>query len=689
MKKNDLQTLDMLRGEFEKSVDSAKVPLKLQKQSIVHMLEKDAENQKAQVQEAANKKYQVVTIRKLMAIAAMLAVVVAGTLVMRTGSPSVALNITSHESNNIIYSGESYSKIFEDIILNPESPSLQPAVSNTQPSKKPENSVQQTTPVTTVTSAVQQPDSDKEGVLAGYVYKEPTYESEGEQGILSGYSELQTSSPDGVSALGEFEADIVKADGDYLYVLTSGMNEVILVVKIVPDNQMQVISEIPVSLGDNEVKIEECVEIYLHKNYLITVCGSRSFSTVEEVYSDSVVTAVACYDITNPAAPVKVHEHIQDGEYISSRLCDKKLYLVTSTSFSEVTEGTDAESIFPGTKVNGEYVKVDPKNVFYDNIAANSFTYVTVTDVSKLSQPVQFAFYGGGKDVSCHADTIIFSRNFSRTNEVTGAAEDCTFVYRFNVKGDEISYANQVSEMDGKIIGGISVDERTGYLKTVTLSGGGYNVYVHNKEMKCVDTVEEVLSGEKVKTVKYIGNRVYLVYGENGEKTSIIDFSKKLKAENIVSVSTASLSNSLYEVTDSVLLGVGVNRETSKIVLTLFDFSNPENFKSTDTYELPEGYSLAAGNDGRCVMVDSEKMIFGIPVIKTNAETNTDVSSYLIFSVDGGEITQVGECEHDDAVVGDAAVRSVCVGNTIYTVSGEKIVSHSTEDYKEISKVEF
>ena len=35
MKKSDKQTLDMLHGEFEKSVSSAKIPLRLQKESIV------------------------------------------------------------------------------------------------------------------------------------------------------------------------------------------------------------------------------------------------------------------------------------------------------------------------------------------------------------------------------------------------------------------------------------------------------------------------------------------------------------------------------------------------------------------------------------------------------------------------------------------------------------------------------
>ncbi len=688
MKNKDLQTLDMLKGEFEKSVDSAKVPLKLQKQSVVHMLEKEAEKQKIQEEEAAKKKYQVVTIRKLMAIAAMLAVVVAGTLVMRPGTPLVALNITSHESGSILNSGESYGKIFEDIVLKPENPSVKPSVTVTQKPSVTDNTnqISQTSAISTLNPS----SPENEDAFEGYVYKEPEAEKD---------EQLHTSNPDGVSRFEDFEADTVIEDGDYLYVLTSGKDnetnktrEVILVVKIIPDNDMQVVSEIPVSNGENNGKIDECVEIYLQKNCLVTVNKCRSFSTVDEVHFESDVTAASYYDISNPENPVKIHEHIQDGGYVSSRLCDGKLYLVTLTSFSEVTEKADAESIIPGSKINGEYSRVSAENIFYDNLSAyaKTFIYVTVTNVSAPSKSAQFAFHAGGKDVYCHADSIVFSKNFVRTNEVTGAAEDCTFVYRFNVKGDRISYANAVAEINGKIIGGLYADERNGNLKTVTVSDGGYNVYVHDKEMKCVDTVEDLLAGETVKTVKYIGSRVYLVYGE---KTSIIDFSKKLKAENIVSVSTATLSNSLYEVTETVLLGVGIRNDadTGKniAVLTLFDFSNPENFRSTDTLELSDEYVLAAGNDGRCVMVDSKKQIFGIPVIKADSQSHTDVSSYLIFSIEGGKIMQVGECIHDDAVVGDAAVRCVSTGDTVYTVSGEKIVSHSAENYKSISKVEF
>ena len=133
MKNKDLQTLEMLRGEFDKSVENAKVPLKLQKQSIVHMLEKDAENRKAQENATENKKYQVVTIKKLMAIAAALAVTVGSALVMNAGTPVATLNITNHNSGSVLNKGKSYGEFFKDVVLNPSETSPNPGVNVTNP----------------------------------------------------------------------------------------------------------------------------------------------------------------------------------------------------------------------------------------------------------------------------------------------------------------------------------------------------------------------------------------------------------------------------------------------------------------------------------------------------------------------------------------------------------------------------
>lgn len=718
MKNKDLQTLDMLRGEFEKSVDSAKVPLKLQKQSIVHMLEKDARERKAQEEAEAKKKYQVVTVKKLIAIAAALIVTVSGALVSQPGNgPMTALvNAASSESEKDIDSLKDYNQIFEipDVKKSMKPVSMtNPVVENPNDSRQPvtsevtapvvhpdENNQQTTAPV--ITEPVQNTSSEDEDTE--YIYQEiPETEQENAAGTSE---ELITNSPEGVARFEEFEADIVKQNNGYVYTLTTGMTkngqntELIRVAKIVPGDKMQEVAEITVSVNNSNSEIQECVEFFFYENTLVTISKVSiyemvyNYEDIGDVCLESDKTVAAFYDISDPANPRKFYSHAQDGAYISTRLCDKKLYIVTSAGIPEINENTDIESVIPGTSIvtggNSNRTKVSAENIFYDNDDNKSstsriFTYVTVTDVSRLSAPVQFAFFGGGKDVLCHADTIVIPRRFVETNGVTGAAEDCTFIYRFNVDGDKISYANLVAKVYGTIVGGIYVDEKKGNLRAVTGYDGGYNVYVLNEQMEFIEAVEKILSEVTVEQVKYIGDRVYLVYGEN---TSIIDFSNKLNAENIVTVPTA-ISTNLYEVTSSVLLGIGFAGEEKKAVLTLFDFSNPESFTSTDKYELPEGYTFAAGNDGRCVMVDSEKKIFGIPVIRTDAKTKNDVSSYLIFSIEGGKITLAGELIHDDAVVGDAAARCICIGDTIYTVSGNKIVSHSAADCKLISELEF
>ncbi len=710
MKNKDLQTLEMLRGEFGKSVDSAKVPLKLQKQSIVHMLEKDAEERKVQEEAEAKKRYQVVTIKKLMAIAAALFVTVCGTLVTQTGGPgALIVNMSSREGESGIDSFADYEQIFEITdgnnfaVTEPTTNHVIENPTNGQQPVTPDASKPVVQPTENNPVSNQQPTAP---VVTQPVQDNPPDEGEGNHGLIEvpaeseKIEELITNSPEGVSKSEEFEADIVKTHGGYVYILTTGKSketgenkEIIRVAKIIPGNQMEDVTEIPVSVSKNGGKIEECVELFFFDNTLITISNSTDYSLLEDVYRENVDTVAVFYDISDPANPVKIYSHTQDGEYVSAKICDEKFYIVTSTEVSELTENTDAETLIPvttiktGSKESSE--KVSAESIFYDKkyVATSTFTYVTVTDISEFTAPIQFAVYGGGKDVFCYADTIVISRRIpgGSTNDMTGAAEDSTCVYRFNVNGDEIRYANLVTEANGVIAGGIYVDEKRGNLRMVTSSNGGYNVYVFNEKMECIDAVEDILAEETVQSVKYIGNRLYLVYGEN---TSIIDFSKKLSAESIITVPTA-ISTNLYEVTSSVLLGIGFAGEEKTAVLTLFDFSNPENFTSTDKFELPAEYTFAAGNDGRSIMVDSSGKIFGIPVIRTDAGTNNEVSSYLIFSVENGKITFEDECIHDDAVVGDAAARCICINDTIYTISGNRIVSHSAENYEKISELEF
>ena len=63
-----------------------------------------------------------------------------------------------------------------------------------------------------------------------------------------------------------------------------------------------------------------------------------------------------------------------------------------------------------------------------------------------------------------------------------------------------------------------------------------------------------------------------------------------------------------------------------------------------------------------------------------SSETLTkQISAYILFNVADGEITPVGTYNHDTAHTGDAAVRGICIGGTLYTVSGEKVTAFDVD----------
>ena len=88
MNKKDMQTLDMLRNELSKSTETAKVPLRLQKDSVVAMIKNGDSGQKDFSSKTGNKK-NIVVLRRVMAAAARIAVVIVAAISMNTGRVKV------------------------------------------------------------------------------------------------------------------------------------------------------------------------------------------------------------------------------------------------------------------------------------------------------------------------------------------------------------------------------------------------------------------------------------------------------------------------------------------------------------------------------------------------------------------------------------------------------------------------
>ncbi len=683
MNKKDKQILDMLGNELKSEVENVNVPLRLQKESIVRMLENADKNKTENTVKTTNKN-NIIIIRKAMAIAAMLAVVITGTLLMKSQSGvKVVRADTFHEKLKDtspvkgVESIEDVEKAVREILDESRNKEESAAVIQTS---RPQNTQ-------TVTEADPSVSDHIIESYSGYIASAKLENSEADESAP--INPITRKEPDGVAAYGEFKADIVKSDGEYLYIASAGTNigtgdtvERIKIVKISADGSMEAVSEVVLSESTVGGNFDECIEIHLKGNRLTAIMKRHKYTFAESGKAyDNVSTLAVYYDITDPYAPVKIREHLQDGEYISSAVYGNKLSLVTAKSISE--GNSDGENAVPSFCIDGAKINLKAEDIrIAVNDPGNSYLFVTVTDISDFTKGVgRFALLGCDNKIYCTSSVIVAVREFTSQEEnENGARSTFTEVHKINLEGSSVVYSGWY-RLQGSLSGGISVDEENGYIRALTSDGETNRLYVLDADMKFVIGLD-IFNKENLTGVKFIGDNCYV--SAEGGKNVVIDFSNPTSPKVERMVSKEIFAEELYEVSETQLVGVGDSRlevvkEDSEghmfmpISVTLFDVSDPENPVAASYYSFDESFRSVAAADSRSVMIDKEKKIFGIPVLKINNENGSRSSEYVLFDFSDGELNQVGTYTH--SVVGDAAVRGICVGDILYTVSGEKVVS--------------
>ena len=670
MRKKDKQTIEMLREEFSKQSDGINVPLKLQKQSVVKML-RDSEGKEIKDfsgETGANKNSNIIGLRKLTAIAAMLAVIVGCALFMRYESGVMVIpSDYSGRSGVLVKSAESYEEIERTVekILGKEE----------KPSGKPENEADKNNVSTTQQNIIDR-------FFGGKSAAEDSYKSE--------KTDVENVVVEKVEAISKIEADIVRTDGTYIYVAAKGVNaetgtsvEQIKIVKAVPANEMSIAATINLSDTGSASEVDDCFEIYLEGNKLIALMNRYSYTLSDSNAYDKLSAVAVYYDITDPTSPVKIREHVQDGKYVSSGITGENLCLVTAKSLSAAS--AEAEAI-PSYSVNGEVNVPKAGNIF---IAVNdpeaSYLFVTSTNISDFTDDVDcLAVLGSGKTVSCSSDAIVFTRGFVSVDaDEEGNRKTLTEIYRFDFGEDSIGFAGSYV-VDGSVIGNIYFNPVSGGTVIASKSVASTGVYVLNEKMELVGKLEGLHQGENISGIKFIGTNCY-IYPEGIESATVVDFSDPAKPRKTGAFENMSFAETVYSLSDTMLICLeAVSPQDSAqgvIELSLLEADASALPKVLSEYELTGKLVLPNKNDTKSIMVDTEKNLLGIPTVKINPSTGAKMSSYVLLSVSEGTISPVGIYNHDaGSVFGDTAVRATDIGDMLYTVSGNKITAFSISE---------
>ena len=403
------------------------------------------------------------------------------------------------------------------------------------------------------------------------------------------------------------EADIFITDGEYLYCIDTWGRR-LRIIKANDDGTLESVYEGKKSLIDDRGTGEQIYYsgLYVYESFLIV--GFTRYD-LDKHYMKSGVSGVQVYDVSDRSAPVLKKEIALDGNYVSSRIIDSSLVLVTRYSIIEQYETENDVDLLPAV-YNGDYKYNVPCDCIVYSREDNPETYVNIgkIDLGNLeNEPVVSSYLGSVHDTYCTKDTLYVIGSKIKDNNGTDdgrfigfggvmiRAEDvCTTVTKADISGDTIDIKCR-TEFSGNILNDYSIDEYNNYLRVaVTTLDNENSILVFDENLGKVGELTGLADGEQIKSARFMGNTAYIVTFVQTDPLFVIDLTDPAKPEIKGEVKLPGFSSYLHPAGDGLLVGIGVGgTETgtdgsSKI--SLFDVTDPAAPREIDHLQYPTSH---------------------------------------------------------------------------------------------------
>lgn len=471
------------------------------------------------------------------------------------------------------------------------------------------------------------------------------------------------------------EADIIKNDGKYLYILSGGVYKVDPRVTILDADTMEIVSRVEIEDEDYNYHIHD---MYLNGDRLVLIAyEGEKYDDSDEAYynwyyskSEKIVSFV--YDISDRENPSFIRKVSQDGyDYISSRMIDGVLYTVSSYWVSGDSEKKIEENAIP--YVNGEEIACDCIYIYdYDS---TSYVVVTAYDTKLDNGKVNsISILGSGTEVYCSQDALYVAGVNYDYNDI-----DNTDIYAFSIDGENISYKAS-GNIKGTFLNQFSFDEYEGNLRVATTyysykhDVDVSNVYVLDKSLQLIGALEDIAYDEQVKSVRFMGDTGYIVTFRNTDPLFTLDLSDPSAPKVVGEVKLPGFSSYLHPVGEGLVVGIGYdgdeeNADFSSLKVSLFDVSDLKNPKEVDTFVLKNASSDVLYNPKAFISYPEENLI-GFPVMHYDSN---EVLSYKLLKIENGEISSHLGYVHKTERPGADIFRGTYIGKKLYTIDNYNV----------------
>ena len=478
------------------------------------------------------------------------------------------------------------------------------------------------------------------------------------------------------------EADIIKNDGKYIYTASSNSENKISIYK--PDGKkVKLMSQIEYNNVDDDENEAFISDIYIYNNSLI----AQSYSYDENSWE---YTNIDIYSLADIKKPKKIYSFSQQGSYVSSRITNGKLLVVSNRYISSDLCKTD-EDYLPKTKINSDEKSLSPKDICIVN-DSNSESFLIVSEIDILSKEntvVSKAIAGAGINIYCNENNLYIANSIWDDQNQARRLKDISPILKFNTEIYKIDITSGIkftakATVSGAVNNQFSMDEYAGNFRIATTASDEKSndinkLYVFDSSLKKLGEIEGFAKGESIQAVRFSGNTAYVITYENTDPLFVIDLSNPQEPKIKGSVKISGFSTNLIPISSNQLLGIGYADDntspyTDGIKFVLFDVSNPQKPTVLDSKVIHNATSEAQDNH-KAILVNG-KSSFVIPYEDVKSENEYTVNlkaGAIAFEVKDNKINI--SKKYVTKVLSSDIVRSTIFDNAVYTFNGGEYVN--------------
>jgi len=538
-----------------------------------------------------------------------------------------------------------------------------------------------------------------------------------------------------VQVEGVDEADIIKCDGEYIYLASE---KGLIIVKAYPPENATVLSRIGFDGTILGLFINGDRLVVFETEYGPLICRSENASPPKNGSLDIIIcpifqepeTHVWIYNVEDREKPFVMREISVNGSYFTSRMIGNYVYVLVSQPANLVT----GEVFLPTIRYDNHSEKVDASRIYYSNVSDYyySFTTVLAVDVMSAEAPKSEVFLVGATSATYVSRDNIYvaTPKMPIVNEESSVSEK-TEIHRIRIAEGQIEYETS-GVVPGRVLNQFSMDEYNGYFRIATTTGQLWwspeqatsknHVYVLNMDLNVTGKIEDIAPGESIYSARFMGERCYLVTFKKVDPFFVIDLSDPANPKILGKLKITGYSDYLHPYDENHIIGIGKEAVEAEegdfawyqgVKISLFDVSDVENPVEIGKYEIGDrGTDSPILWDHKALLFDKERNLLAIPVLV--AEINekqypggvppNTYGDYVwqgvyVFNVSADALTLRGRIAHAEVSPDllksgyyfDSSYevkRSLYIDDVLYTVSDKKVKMNNLENLEVIGEIE-